>query len=553
MTEYYDLGSHTRKITTTSAAAQIWFDRGLNWCYGFNHEEAIVCFENALEHDPECAMAHWGIAYAIGPNYNKPWDKFDEKDFTESLARAWHEIAEAAERAVNCTDAAQGLIAAMKERLPENNQDHDFARRNDAYADAMRIVYRNNPDDMDVRCIFVDALMNRTPWLLWDLEAGTPCEGADTMEAIEVLEVAFRDYDAEGANRHPGLLHLYVHLMEMSPHPERALKAGDTLSYLVPDAGHLAHMATHIDVLCGHYQTVVERNSTAIVADRKYLEQAGPMNFYTGYRCHDYHFKIYGAMFLGQYQPAMEAAEEMNTTLPRELLQQGSPPMADWLESYVPIKHHVQIRFGKWEEILAEVFPDDPELYCVTTATLHYARAVAMAATGDVAGAEAVRELFLAACERVPETRMTFNNTCRSILKVAEAMLDGELYYRKGHFNSAFDHLRRSVALDDALPYEEPWGWMQPTRHALGALLLEQGHTDEAEDVYRSDLGLNGKLRRPCQHPDNIWSLHGLHECLTKRGEAAEAALIKQRLDLAMARADVEVKGSCYCRMQHAA
>ena len=346
---------------------------------------------------------------------------------------------------------------------------------------------------------------------------------------------------------------MYLHLMEMSPHPERALRAGDTLRELVPDAGHLRHMPTHIDVLCGHYKAVVDSNTNAIVADRKFLERAGPINFYSAYRCHDYHFKIYGAMFLGQYRPAMEAAEEMNATLPMELLTVGSPPMADWLEGFVSMKQHVLIRFGKWQEIIEQSLPDDQELFCVTTAMMHYAKTVAYAASGDVPSAEAEREKFLAARDRVPETRTVFNNACLDILAVAEQMLEGEVEYRKGNFDKAFEHLRRSVELDDNLPYDEPWGWMQPTRHALGALLLEQGRVEEAEAVYRADLGLDPTLSRACQHPDNVWSLHGLHECLVHRGEEAEANMIKQRLDLAIARSDIVIGASCYCRNQQAA
>jgi tetratricopeptide (TPR) repeat protein len=312
-------------------------------------------------------------------------------------------------------------------------------------------------------------------------------------------------------------------------------------------------MPTHIDVLCGQYHDVVARNSAAIAADRKFLERAGPMNFYSAYRCHNYHFKVYGAMFLGQYAPALETAEEMVRTLPAELLRTGSPPMADWLEGFVPIKQHVLIRFGKWREILEQLLPEDQDLYCVTTAMMRYARTVALASTGEVDAAGAEREAFLAARQRVPATRMLFNNTCLDILGIAEAMMTGELEYRRGNYEEAFAQLRRAVELDDGLPYDEPWGWMQPTRHALGALLMEQGRFDEAEAIYRADLGLDGTLRRACQHPDNVWSLHGLYECLTRRGESVEAPLIKQRLDLALARTDVPVKASCFCRLERAA
>jgi tetratricopeptide (TPR) repeat protein len=412
----------------------------------------------------------------------------------------------------------------------------------------MRRVFHAHRDDLEVRSVFAEAILNLTPWKMWDLESGGIAEGAGTAEAVDVLESAFREIPA--AWDHPGLLHLYIHLMEMSPFPQRALRAGDRLRDLVPDAGHLIHMPTHIDVLCGHYRDVLVYNQKAIVADRKFLAREGAMNVYALYRTHDYHFAVYGAMFLGQYGPAMAAAQELIDTTPEALLRVPSPPMADFVEGYLPMKQHVLVRFGKWHEIIAQELPRDRELYCSTTAMMLYAQAVAHSALGHIAQAEAARAAFIEAKRRVPESRRVHNNTVQDLLGVAEAMLDGEIEYRRGNYEVAFAHLRRSVELDDALPYDEPWGWMQPTRHALGALLLEQGRVAEAEAVYRSDLGLDGQLSRACQHPDNLWSLHGLHECLTRRGETVEAALIKQRLDLALARSEVPVTASCFCRLQ---
>jgi tetratricopeptide (TPR) repeat protein len=392
--------------------------------------------------------------------------------------------------------------------------------------------------------------MNRTPWQMWDIAKGTAAEGSDTLEAITVLERAMAQ---KGGMQHPGLLHMYIHLMEMSPHPEKALRAADALLPLVPDAGHLVHMPTHIYVLCGLYKSVVDGNHRAIIADRKFLAEHGPKNFYSLYRCHNYHFKIYGAMFLGQLAPALEAADEMIANLPEELLRVESPPMADWLESFVPMKMHVLIRFGRWIDIIGTPLPKDRDLFCVTTAMMHYAKAVALAATGSIALAEEQAQLFEETRSCVPPSRYLFNNTATDILSIAAEMMRGEIEYRKGNFDQAFAHLRRSVELDDALPYDEPWGWMQPTRHALGALLLEQNRAAEAEAVYRADLGLDGTLARACQHPDNVWSLHGFHECLVRLGKDDEARIIKQRLDIATALADVPVKSSCFCRIQTAA
>jgi len=544
--DYYDLGSHTRPISTSSDEAQIWFDRGLNWTYAFNHEEAIRCFRKALEHDPNCAMAHWGIAYAIGPNYNKEWDAFDEVDLKHSVATAYEQSQAALALLDRVTAGERGLIAALSARYPSPTPAEECAAWNEDYAVAMRAVYHDFSDDLDIAALYAEALMNRTPWKLWNLKTGEAAEDASTLEAREVLERAFEN---PSSRRHPGVLHMYIHLMEMSPTPEAALRAADWLRGLVPDGGHLEHMSTHIDVLCGHYQNVVDWNSRAIVADRKYLEREGAMNFYTGYRAHNYHFKLYGAMFLGQYEAAVEAADELVATIPNELFTIEVPPMADWLEGFMSMKMHAYIRFGKWQEIIDTPLPEDEKLYCVTIAMIHYAKGVAYSATGRIAEAEEQRRRFDAAYERVPDTRMLFNNTCRDILAIAREMLNGELEYRKGNYDVAYAHLRQAVELDDGLPYDEPWGWMQPARHAYGALLLEQGHVEEAEAVYSADLGFDGSLPRTYQHPENVWSLHGYHECLMRLSKHHFCPLIKQRLDLAIARADVPIEASCYCRV----
>jgi tetratricopeptide (TPR) repeat protein len=541
----YDLGAYARPVTTASTQAQQWFDRGLVWCYGYHHEEAVACFEKALEHDPDCAMAWWGVAYAVGPNYNMPWELFDPAGKAAALARAFEATAEAMARRDRVTSAERGLIEALPARYPQREPIEDQRPWNDAFAEAMREVSRRHPDDLDVRAIHAEAILNRTPWRMWDLKTGRPHPRAWTDEAREALESAFRDFPA--AWDHPGLLHLYVHLMEMSPFPERALKHGDRLRELVPDAGHLVHMPTHIDVLCGQYHDVVMWNLKAVEADEKYVAKAGPMNFYTAYRVHNYHFAIFGAMFLGQYAPALKASEDLIATIPEALLRLETPPMGDFLEGYLSMKQHVLVRFGKWREIIAQELPQDRELYSATTAMMLYAKGVAHSALGEVEEAERVREGFLEAKALVPETRLIHNNTVVDLLEIASAMLDGELEYRKGNFDAAFAHLRRSVELDDGLPYDEPWGWMQPTRHALGALLLEQGRVEEAERAYREDLGLVEGLSRAVIHPDNVWALRGLYDCLIRRGEAAEARLVKQRLDLAEARADGPVLASCFC------
>lgn len=544
--DYFDLGTFTRPVSTRSPEAQLWFDRGLVWTYAFNHEEAVACFEAAADADPDCAMAHWGIAYALGPNYNKPWDFFDGADLERTVRRTHEAVERAHATSVGATPTERALIEALRARYPQSHAAEDCSIWNAPYAEAMRAVYELASDDLDVATLYADALMNLTPWKLWDLRTGEPAAGARTVEAGAVLDRALR---SEAGARHPGVLHMYIHLMEMSPTPEKALVVADRLRGLVPDAGHLHHMPSHLDVLCGDYRHVVEVNTDAIVADEKYLRHAGAMNFYTLYRSHNYHFKIYGAMFLGQCGTALDTAARLETSIPEELLRVDSPPMADWLEGFLAMRVHVLIRFGRWEDILALSSPADPQLYCVTTAMLHYARGVAYSAMGMIHQAEAARDSFRSARERVPASRMLFNNTCRDILDIASAMLDGELHYRKGEYELAFASLARSIDLDDNLPYDEPWGWMQPTRHAYGALLLEQGRVEEAEAVYRADLGLDDTLPRASQHPANVWALHGYHECLMRLGKAAEARIVAKQLTVAAALADVPITASCFCRL----
>jgi tetratricopeptide (TPR) repeat protein len=543
---YFDLGPYSRKVSTSSSDAQLWFDRGLNWMFGFNHGEAIKCFQKALQHDPECAMAHWGVSYASGPNYNLPWHRYDPLGRQMALSASFDAMQGALAHAGKASPVEQAMIGALPARYPQREAVEDMAAWDKAYANEMRKIFRRYPNDLDVRAVFAEAIMNETPWQMWDLRSGKPAEGAGTEECRRVLEDAFKDFPA--AWDHPGLLHLYVHLMEMSPFPQRALRAGDRLREIVPDSGHLMHMPTHIDVLCGHYHDVLVYNQKALVRDRRFLAYATDPGVYLIYVIHNFHFVIYGAMFLGQYTPAIAAAEELIATVPEAVLRIESPPMVDFLEGYLTMKQHVLVRFGKWREIIEQKLPQDQQLYCSNVAMMHYAKAVAHSALGNLGEAEREKDQFMAAKARVPDSRRVHNNTMVDLLGVAEEMLKGELEYRKGNYDMAFTHLRRSVELDDALPYDEPWGWMQPTRHALGALLLEQGRLQEAETIYRSDLGLDGKLSRACQHPDNLWSLHGLHECLTRRNEKVEAALIGQRLDLAVARAEVPIKASCFCR-----
>ena len=547
MDTYFDLGGHSFPVTTQSAEAQTWFDRGLLWTYGYNHEEAVMCFERAIDADPKCAMAYWGAGYAAGPNYNMPWDLFDYNGRAEAARAGFDNARKALDLIDDVTGWEAALIQALPARYPQSDPlEPEAMKAWDAdFADAMRDGFAAHPESHEVRTVFTEALLNLTPWKMWDLPSGKPAAGARTVEAQTVLEEALEGDPS--AMHHPGLLHLYVHLMEMSPFPEKALKAGDALRRLVPNAGHLIHMPTHIDVLCGHYQNVVDWNEAAIDADLKFYEKRGALNIYTGYRLHNYHFVIYGAMFLGQFEVAMRAVQGMAETTPEEMLRIESPPMADYFESYLSFGPHVLVRFGRWREATQLELPDDPELSCTQVAHVHYARAVGHAALGEVDAALTEESLYHAAAARVPESRTLHNNTVVALLAVGSEMLRGEILYRQAKYDEAYAALRRAITLEDTLSYDEPWGWMQPVRHALGALLLEQGHTQEAEAVFREDLGLGGQLTRATVHPDNVWALKGLHQCLEARGETVEIVQVRQRLDLAHARADGAIAAACFC------
>lgn len=542
MTPDFDLGSYSRPVTTQDQQAQTCFDRGLIWLYGYNHEAAISTFEDAIATDPTCGAAHWGLAYAIGPNYNKPWDFFDMAERQDALTRAHAATAAARALGDRLTPVERALTEAIAQRYPTDPTVEDFAPWNDAFADAMRQVYTAHSEDLDVITVFAEALMNRTPWLLWDLTTGQARDGASTLEAQAALERAFDTLPA--AWDHPGLLHMYIHLMEMSPTPEKALRHGDRLTDLVPDSGHLVHMATHIDVLCGDYHNVVTRNHLAAEVDRKYEAQAGAQNFYTLYRLHNVHFEAYGAMFLGQPEIALAAADRLIDLLPEPVVRH----MPELVENFYGKKIHVMVRFGMWQEILDAPMPGDPALFRYTTAAQHQARAIALANLGQEAEALLERDRAIAAQQAVPEDWYVFNNPASEVLDVGTAMMEGEIAFKSGRKEEGLTHLRHSVALDDALLYDEPWGWMQPTRHALGALLMDAHQFDEAEAVYRADLGLDDTLARPCQHPRNVWSLHGLHECLIRRGETIDSRHIKLQLDHALARATVPIRASCFCR-----
>ncbi|KAF4965515.1 hypothetical protein FSARC_6695 [Fusarium sarcochroum] len=502
--EYFDLGDFTRAITTTSQDAQIWFDRGLTWAYSFNHEEAAFCFNQVIAHDPECAMGYWGVAFASGPNYNKEWQAFDPLDLKVSLATCHTMALKAGELADGASPVEKALIDAIQQRFPAAEiPDGDFGPSMKAYAERMRTVYLDfGAEDLDITTLAADALMNMAPWQLYEPRTGRPNLDTPVLEVKEILELGMKQ---PGADHHPGVLHMFIHLMEMSNTPEAAIKASNKLRHLVPEAGHMLHMPSHIDILIGEYGKAVEANARASVANNKYFAKQRPGHrvFYNIYRFHDYHTLIYAAMMSGQSTEALQATE-----------------------SYASVRIHVLIRFGMWEELKRLSFPKDKALYCVLTATTYYGKAIAWAATQGLEEAEKEARLFHEATARVPETRFEFPNKVTDILQVAAAMLDGELQYRRGNYHEAFESLRLAIKRDDGLIYSEPWAWMLPARHPYGALLLEQGRVEEAAEVYAQDLGLEEGQDSAHQHPNNIWGLHGVDQRLDQLKRDAVDLLI---------------------------
>ena len=521
MEPYFDLGTYTRGTSTASTSAQTWFDRGLVWSYAFHHEEAIRCFERAVEHDRGFALARWGIAYAIGPNYNKQWEAFDPVDLAASLEKACDEVAAARawriapRRSSGRSSRRSGAATRSTTRRPTSSRGTLTTPRR-----CVRCT-RAHPDDLDVAALFADALMNLTPWALWDRYTGLPSEGAATLEAKEVLE---RALDRPGGRSHPGLVHLYVHLMEMSPFPEQALPVADELRSLVPDAGHLVHMPTHIDVLCGDYKSTLECEPARDRGQREVRRARGPGRVLRALPRARPPLRDLRGDVPRPVAGRAGVAADLEASLPEELLRIEQPPMADYLEAFVPMRLHVLIRFGLWEDILALPLPGRPR------ALLHDDGDDALRAGHRVRGDRADAG-GRGGARRVPRRRRA---RTRLALPVQQHVPGHPRRRRRDarrrarvparQFDAAFEHLRRAIALDDALPYDEPWGWMQPTRHAYGALLLEQGRVEEAETVYAEDLGYDPPIPRSSWHPGNVWSLHGYHECLVRLGEARAGA-----------------------------
>jgi len=517
------LGSYSRKITTDSAEAQRYFDQGLGFLHGFNHRAAIRAFQQAAELDPECAMAHWGVALACGPHINSMAVP------PPAAELAWKELELAQKNVGNASPVERALIDALAKRYA-NPQPEDRSGLDRAYADAMREVWKKYPEDPDVGALFAESMMNLRPWDQWTPD-GKPQPG--TEEIIATLDAVLKLNP-----NHPLANHLYIHAVEASPNPERAMAAADRLRDLQPGLAHNVHMPSHIDIRTGQWLKAVDTNAKAVEADKRHRKVFGPpKGFLNVYIAHNRHMLAYAAMMTGQRDLAMKHIRALVAEIPADFLEEN----ALIAEGNVSMPLEVMVRFGMWDEILAE-----PEKYTdkmwFTRAFHHAARAIAYAAKGDTANTRKAQSVFLQRAKLVPKEDFVSNNSCEALLDIAIPMVEGEILVAEGKIDEGIEQLLAAIQKEDALKYDEPPGWMIPVRHSLGAVLMKQQRFAEAEQVYRDDLA---------RWPENGWSLLGLIESLRKQKKNAdEIAQTQTRFKKVWAKADLTITTSCLCQPQ---
>ena len=495
------LGDLHHPVSTKNASTQMFFDQGLRLIYAFNHDEAARSFQKAAELDPHLAMAYWGIAEAVGPNYNDPASE-------DRFKQAHEAIQKAVDLSGNASDAERGYILAMAKRFPADPKS-DLRKAAENYRDAMREVVKNNPDDLDAATLFAESGMNLHPWGLWHPD-GTPEEG--TEEIVATLEsVIKRDPN------HLGALHYYIHTVEASNSPERALAAANRLAALAPAAGHIVHMPAHIYIRTGDYAAAVKTNQEAAAADRAYLESSGAQGIYPMmYYSHNLHFIAMCSAMTGDYAEARDAAEMLAAHVGPSV--KDMPP----LEGFMTIPMAVNVRFHKWDEILAMKAPD-AEMKA-TVGFWHFARGMAFAGKGKINEAEAEYKIASDAERATPPDaifQMPIDNKTKDILKIAENVLGAQVALAKKDNAAAAAMLRDAVAVQDMLKYDEPQDWFFPVRESLGGVLLMSGDAKGAEQVFRDDLARN--LRNPR-------SLFGLHRALKAQDRNSDAWFVEQEL-----------------------
>ena len=506
-----NLGVHVFTVSTKIPRSQLFINQGVNLAWAFNHAEAARSFDEAARLDPTHPMPYWGHAYVLGPNINAAMEPADEPKALELVKKAQSLVARA-------TPRERAYITALAARYTGRPEDRDKANR--AFADAMRGFVKAYPTDLDARSFFAESLMNLRPWNYWSPD-GVPY--AETTEAIDQLQ-----YVLARNKNHPGALHLWIHLWEATDTPEKAEAEADRLRPLMPGAGHIVHMPAHIYQRVGRYADVIATNQAAAKADEDYIAQCRAQGLYPlAYYPHNLHFIWMGASASGRGQMALDAAKKLASSVPKEAL--ATVPI---LQGFLVVPYFAQIRFGKWDDILADAGPSFPTAF--TRGMWHYARALAFVAKDRLPDAE--KELTGLTAELNDASlkgQTTFStNNGAAILRIAPEIVAGEMAARRKDFDRALLHLERAVRFEDSLIYQEPPDWHAPVRQTLGAVLLEAGRPDEAEAVFWEDLRKN---------PENGWSLFGVIQSLEAQGKTDRIPAIRGRFEKAWKDADVKL------------
>ncbi|HLN02682.1 MAG TPA: hypothetical protein VK335_25560 [Bryobacteraceae bacterium] len=504
------LGDVHHPITTKNPEAQKFFDQGLALIWAFNHDEALLSFQRAAQLDPDCAMAYWGIALAVGPNYNDP-----EPDLSREKT-AWDAVQHGMALASNATVPERDYLMVLSTRYT-NEPKPDLKQFALFYKTAMGSLVQKYPDDLDAAVLYAESAMDLHPWQLWTAD-GKPAAG--TEEIVATLEsVLKRNPNHIGAN------HFYIHAVEASPHPERALPNADRLAKLAPEAGHLVHMPGHIYIRTGDYAGAVRANEDASEVDRQYIQKFNVTGMYPAmYYSHNLHFLAVAASMEGRFTEANNAAAQLvgNTTpLLKEI------PM---VESFLPTRMLVLVRFHRWDEVLKLPEPDAAAL--TTRALWHFSRGMAFAQTSRTYDADYERRALFAAANNVPEDAVFGFNRAREILSLAAHMLEGHISLARVSIPAAVEHFRQAVQIEDALRYDEPPDWYIPTRESLGSAYMIGNQYDDAEKVFREELA---------RHARNPRALFGLWQCLKAEGKKADAKQTELEFRAAWKNADVKL------------
>ncbi len=512
-----NLGTLHYKVTTNSERAQAFFDQGLRLLYGFNHAEATRAFQEAARLDPACGMAYWGEAYATGPNINDPLPT------PERVVAAYAAMQKALNAKRGLTETEQALIDAMAKRFSSDKID-DWKAPNAAYTEAMDAVQARFSGDPDVNVLYVASVLETRPWDYWK-KGDAPHQGI--AKALSTLEKVMKDYPD-----HPGAHHYYIHMVEATSTPERAVASADKLESLMPGAGHMVHMPAHIYMRVGRYADAASSNERAILADEDYISQCQAQGLYpTGYYPHNIHFLWSAATMEGRSRDAIEAARKAGAKTSHDMSHEYTP-----IQDFLATPYFALVRFGHWEEMLTEAPPAKDLAFL--NAMWHYGRGVAFAGRGQFDHARdeiKALESLKSDPSLTLEVGGTSGTTLQSLVELSARIVSGELAAKEKRFDDGVKDLEAAVAMQDAQRYFEPSAWHYPVRQSLGAVLLDAGRAKEAEAVYREDLKRN---------PENGWSLFGLMKSLQAQGKTDEAAAIEARFRRAWARADITLTAS---------